>query len=90
MAIVKLFGNLHQLTHARRLTVTGETIGAVVEAICRENPPMRDVLLDNGQLRPYFKIMLNGHDISLAQGMETPVGEHDQIAIFPPVAGGIA
>jgi molybdopterin synthase sulfur carrier subunit len=88
MATVKLFGNLHRHTKAKRLTVPGKTIGAIVEALCSDNPPIRDILLDNGQLRPHFKIMLNGHDITLIQGMETPVEEHDQIALFPPIAGG--
>lgn len=88
MTTVKLFGNLHRFTQAKRLTIPGETVGAIVEALCTDYPPIRDVLLDNGQLRPYFKIMVNGHDITLAQGMETPAQDHDQIAIFPPVAGG--
>jgi molybdopterin synthase sulfur carrier subunit len=88
MATVKLFGNLHQHAKAKRLTVSGSTVRAIVEVLCTGSPPMCDVLLENGQLRPHFKIMLNGHDITLIQGMETPVEEHDQIAIFPPVAGG--
>jgi molybdopterin converting factor small subunit len=32
--------------------------------------------------------MVNGVDSELAQGLDTAVGEDDQIAIFPPIAGG--
>ncbi len=31
---------------------------------------------------------MDGHDIELAQGLVTLVGAEDQIAVFPPMAGG--
>jgi molybdopterin converting factor small subunit len=32
--------------------------------------------------------MVNGIDISLSRGLDTPVKDHDVVAIFPPIAGG--
>ena len=32
--------------------------------------------------------MINGHDIQLAQGLDMTVSANDEIAIFPPIAGG--
>jgi molybdopterin converting factor small subunit len=46
------------------------------------------MLLENGRIRPHFKITINGHDIALSDGLDTPVIEKDQIAIFTPIAGG--
>jgi molybdopterin synthase sulfur carrier subunit len=46
------------------------------------------MLLENGHIRSYFKITLNGHDIALVNGLDTPVDDQDQVAIFPPIAGG--
>ena len=88
MATVKLFGNLRKQAGGSHLQISGTSIQAVVDALCDAHPPLHDALLEGGAIRPHFKITLNGHDIALAQGLDTAVSEDDQIAIFPPIAGG--
>ena len=88
MALVKLFGNLRQYRDISHSQVPGGSVRLVVETLCESNPILCDALLENGALRPHFKITLNGHDIALANGLDTPVSDEDQIAIFPPIAGG--
>ncbi len=88
MATVKLFGKLRNTVNASQLQISGECIHRVVENLCTENPSLYEAFLEEGQLRPHFKITLNGHDISLAGGMDTPVKDDDQLAIFSPIAGG--
>ena len=88
MATVKLFGNLRKHMDGSQLQISGGTVRAVLDLLCESHPSLYDAMLENGDLRPYFKIMLNGHDISLAKGLDTTVREDDQIAIFPPIAGG--
>jgi molybdopterin converting factor small subunit len=60
----------------------------VIDTLCEEHRSLCDTLLADGYIRPHFKITLNGHDITLLQGLDTAVCEDDQIAIFPPIAGG--
>ncbi len=88
MATVKLFGNLRRFVSASQLQIPGENVWTVVETLCKQNPALCDALLEDGQIRTHFKITLNGHDISLAVGMDTCVEEDDQLAIFSPIAGG--
>lgn len=88
MATVKIFGNLRKLMDGSQLQVSGASIRSILETICEGNPPLYDALLENDVIRPYFKITINGHDIQLKDGLETQVGDDDQIAIFPPIAGG--
>ena len=88
MATIKLFGNLRKHSNAAQLQIPGASIQSVIETLCQENPALWDALFLDGQIRQHFKITLNGHDISLAEGMDTAVSEDDQIAIFPPIAGG--
>ena len=88
MAVVKLFGNLRKYVDGSQLQISGASIQTVVDTLCEENIPLCDALLENGRIRPHFKITLNGRDITLAEGMNTIIHEDDQIAIFPPIAGG--
>ena len=88
MAIVKLFGNLRRYVDNSNRQVPGTNVQVVLETLCRDNPPLCDALLEDGVLRPHFKITINGHDMNLAAGLNTPVENDDQIAIFSPIAGG--
>ena len=88
MATVKLFGNLRRYSDGSQLYISGASVSAIMEKLCDGNPTLCESLFENGALRPHFKITLNGHDIFLADGLETSVGDDDQIAIFSPIAGG--
>ena len=88
MATVKLFGNLRKYSNGSHLQVAGASVRAVVDALCDTEPGLCNTLLKDGAIRPHFKITLNGHDISLTDGLDTFVQDSDQIAIFPPIAGG--
>jgi len=85
MPLVKLFANLRKLAGTKELSVTGTTVGVVVNELVRQNPSVGEVILQNGELGPHIVVTLNGHNII---DLETPVTEQDVIAIFPPIAGG--
>ena len=87
MALIKLFGNLRQFVDEPRFEVAGDTVRMVLEN-AGIPPPLQNAILDNGQQRPFVKIAINGRDIRLAQGLDTPINDKDTIAIFPPIAGG--
>ncbi|RPJ26036.1 MAG: MoaD/ThiS family protein [Chloroflexi bacterium] len=85
MTVVKLYANLRKLAGTKELSITGPTIGAVLNQLVRQHPPVGEVILENGGLRQHIVVTLNGqHMIDL----ETPVTEQDILAIFPPIAGG--
>ncbi|HEY4722600.1 MAG TPA: ubiquitin-like small modifier protein 1 [Anaerolineae bacterium] len=89
MPVVKLFGNLRNQVGKSRLDVPGETVQAALDVICAGNAALRAAIFAaSGEVRAHVRVMVNGHDIELAQGLETPVGAADQIAVFPPMAGG--
>ena len=85
MPIVKLYANLRKLAGTKELSITGATIGAVLNELVRQYPPIGDVILENSHLRQHIVVTLNGHNII---DLETPVMERDSVAIFPPIAGG--
>ncbi len=49
----------------------------------------KDVLFDdNGDIRDYLKVIVNGEDIRTINGMETPLKDGDQVVMFQTIAGG--
>ena len=45
-------------------------------------------LFEDGELREYLTILLNGTDIAHLDGQATPLEDGDELSVFPPVAGG--
>jgi molybdopterin synthase sulfur carrier subunit len=88
LATVKLFGTLRVATGKSSLILDGSTILELLTELVKQHESLATTILSEEGLQPYFKIMLNGHDIFLAQGLHTPVQPGDMIAIFPPIAGG--
>lgn len=85
---VKLFGGLRQKAGGAEVDGSGATIREALENLCRDNEPLRQAIFDGDGLQPHVRVMVNGRDCELLQGLETAVTHHDQIAVFPPIAGG--
>ena len=88
VATVKLFGNLRVVAGTSASEVSGENVGDLLQALCNENEALREAIFDGAMLRPFVRVMLDGQDIELAQGLNTQVSDSSSIAIFPPIAGG--
>ena len=88
--IIKLFGGLRQIAGGAEINETGTTIREVLQKVCAKNEILGDALFSEGvaELRPHVRVMVNGVDSELFEGLDTAVDEDDQIAIFPPLAGG--
>ncbi|MFC7738485.1 MoaD/ThiS family protein [Roseomonas sp. GCM10028921] len=89
MAVVLVPSSLRRYTaqHAR-LTVEGETVASVLDGFTRTAPETRGHLFAAEKLRPFVVVSKNGQDIRLLQGLETPVGERDELRILASIAGG--
>ncbi|MGW8226921.1 MAG: ubiquitin-like small modifier protein 1 [Anaerolineales bacterium] len=85
---IKFYGGLRQIAGNKEQQITGATIREVLEKICADNESLRMAIFDGTDLHQHVRVMVNGRDSELAGGLETPVSADDQIAIFPPIAGG--
>ena len=75
----------------RRVQVAGATVGNVLAALGRTHPGVgQRVLDDQGVLRRHVNVFVNGESIRYLDGVETPVGDGDEIWILPAVSGGCA
>ena len=88
MPLVKLFGNLRTLAQASEIDVPGERVGEVLANLIARHPALEPAVLEDGALRPHVRVMVAGRDVELAQGLETVLAGDEELAVFPPIAGG--
>lgn len=90
--LVKLYANLQQ-TAGPRVEVAVEpkaNVRQVLEALFAKVPALQAQIMepDGKTVRPFVSIMVRGRLIRDLQGLDTPVEGVNEVAIFPPVAGG--
>jgi molybdopterin converting factor small subunit len=70
---------------AKRHQVEGGTVGAIIEALDRSVPGVRDRLLETGsRLRPHINVFVDGEPADLT----TAVGASAVVHVLPAVSGG--
>lgn len=73
----------------RRIDASGDTVGAVLDAVVARYPAIGPRLRDaHGAPYPFVTVFLNDEDIRLADGFGTTVRDGDEIVVVPAVAGG--
>ena len=90
-ATVKIPTPLRKLTNNETsVDAVGKTIEQIVESLDSTYPGMRERLIDdNGDLRHFVNIYLNGEEIRYIDGLKSPVSDNDELSIVPAVAGGL-
>ena len=91
--IVKLHGDLREKAGTDTIKVPideDETVDTMLMKLSRRHPRVVEAILDptTGELQEYFNVLLNGRRIQQIRGIHTKLKHKDEIAIFPPVAGG--
>lgn len=74
---------------ARELDVRGATVSEVLADLFAKRPQLGDRLTnDDGAISAFVNVYLNGKDIRLLDGTDTPVGAEDIVILLPAMAGG--
>ena len=85
---VRLFANIREIVGERELFLDSVTVSGVLDLLTSIKPDLQDVLFEDGALRPYITVLLNGRNITEIDGVMSALSEGDEVAIFPPVSGG--
>jgi len=88
---VKFLTRFIDITGEKTTQIEGsENISQLINALCEKyDKTFRNVLLDeDGTIRDYLKVMVNGEDIRDLDGIETPLKDGDEIVMFQTIAGG--
>lgn len=69
----------------------GATVGALIEDLEKRYAGIRERICDEqGRVRRFVNLYLNGEDIRFLQQLDTKVKDGDEISIVPAIAGGAA
>ncbi|HYM51233.1 MAG TPA: ubiquitin-like small modifier protein 1 [Candidatus Limnocylindrales bacterium] len=87
---VRVPGALRQLTRgAAVVEVNAADVSQALGALNEKFPGFKERLYDEqGQLRQFINIYRNDEDIRFSSGLQTKLGENDDLSIVPAVAGG--
>jgi molybdopterin synthase sulfur carrier subunit len=67
----------------------GATLQELVGHLESNYPGMRERLCDDqGSLRRFVNVYINGEDVRFLSGLESSLSEGDEVSIVPAVAGG--
>ena len=65
--------------------------GSVKDRVAKylvEDLERRQLLTPDGELNRYVNVYVNGQDVRYLEGLDTPVGERDEVRLLPAMAGG--
>ena len=81
---------LRRMTNGQdKVEMAEATLSEMIESLEDSFPGVKERLIDeNGELRYFVNIYLNGEDVRFLQGLETAAAAGDEISIVPAVAGG--
>jgi len=70
-------------------TAEGATVGEVLEAVYARHGELKDRIAgEDGAIRRFVNVYLDGEDIRFLQDLGTPVPDGAELTILPAVAGG--
>ena len=71
------------------IATTAATVREAIADLDRRYPGIAGRVLDgSGAVKPFIRVFVGAEDISGLTGLDTPVGERDEIEIIPAIAGG--
>jgi molybdopterin synthase sulfur carrier subunit len=74
---------------AEAVEAEGDSVAALVNDLERRYPGIKERICDEqGQVRRFVNLFVNGEDIRFLKNLDTPLKGGDELSIVPAIAGG--
>ena len=68
---------------------SGSTVGEAMTGLVAQFPALKPHLYRNsGGLHAFVNLFVNGSNVRDLQGLDTPLGDDDELRLLPSIAGG--
>ena len=72
-----------------KVDTEGATLAQVIDSMESQYPGIKERICDpDGSLRNFVNVFINGEDVRFLDGVNSAVGDGDEVSIVPAVAGG--
>ena len=87
---VVLFANYREIAGKKDIIIDSHpsVVKDVIDELTTQFPALVPLLFQDGVLKRYVNILVDGISIRETEGLLTPVQDGNEIKIFPPVSGG--
>jgi sulfur-carrier protein len=72
----------------KAVDASGGSLSALIDDLEANHPGLKERLVENGDLRRFVNVYVQGEDIRFLDGLDTAVADGDEVTILPAVAGG--
>ena len=74
---------------ARTVEAGGESLRAALDDLTSQHPALRTRLLgDDGELNSFVNVYVEGEDVRVRGGLDTPLAADASVIVLPAMAGG--
>ncbi|ADC66235.1 MoaD family protein [Ferroglobus placidus DSM 10642] len=84
----KLYASLRRGRGTVEVEFKGKTLRDALRELFKIYPDLSEIV-ERDRVKEFYKIFVNGRDVEHLEGLDTELKEGDEIAIFPPIAGGL-
>ena len=73
---------------ARQVPAAGDTVRELLDDLISRFPGLRSQLVEDEELAPFVNVYVEGEDVRMLEGLDTPVERGSTVILLPAMAGG--
>jgi sulfur-carrier protein len=72
----------------RQVPAAGDTVRELLGDLISRFPGLRSQLVEDDELAPFVNVYVEGEDVRMLDGLDTPVERGSTVILLPAMAGG--
>ncbi len=72
----------------RQVPAAGDTVRELLDDLISRFPGLRLQLVEDEELAPFVNVYVEGEDVRMLEGLDTPVERGSTVILLPAMAGG--